>query len=174
MISSWIHAGPSNHIHYYHRRLHHQVSLPELQLWLNLAILPKLYSNSESSPEFACTLQNHPCQTIMNSFFSICVLFATIKHCKNCQCCPVSLSIAGSLWLSRIKFSINCLKHCTRNQTCHVSSFICWDFHRMSVSVLGLCLWWSWLFGTPGRFSPTSIWIIVTVLNPTLFGPHVH
>ena len=46
------------------------------QLWLNLAILPKLYSSSESSPEFACTLQNHPIPACINIFqyFNLCTM----------------------------------------------------------------------------------------------------
>ena len=87
MISSWIHATSANHIHYNHRRLHRQVSLPEPQLWLNLAILPKLHSNSESSLEFACTLQNHPCQSIINHFCRTSVVRP--------MCWPISGNFSG-------------------------------------------------------------------------------
>ena len=120
MISSWIHAGPSNHIHYYHRRLHHQVSLPELQLWLNLAILPKLYSNSESSPEFACTLQNHPCQTIMNSFFFQFVCYLQPSN------------------IARIANAVQCHSQSLDHYDCHESSsqLIVWNIAQEIKHVL--------------------------------------
>ena len=143
MISTWIHPSSSNHIHYYHCRLHHQVSLPEPQLRLNLAILPKLYSNSESSPEFACTLQNQPFQTIINSFFFV----PYFNLCAN----QPSRTLQDLWMLASVTFHCHELRLsivwnvniCTRG---FASSF---DINHI-VFLLQACLrtWmgWSWLF----------------------------
>ena len=83
-------------------------------------------------------------------------LHNSLKHRKNCECCPVSLLIVRSQWLSWIQV-LNCLK--------------CKQFHHfISLSwsmYLHLSLFEKLSFGWPGRVS-SSLWSYVSKVTSLL------